>query len=345
MTSGFFSRASVALLTALVSTTLFANSWKTSTEISRIDESDNVFVTLQSDKATAAATHHLIVRCKEGDTEVLITTVDRPDVESEKRVGDAVTIRLDNQPPKKEVLSRSADGATFFFQHPVRLIKALIDHKSLHFQYNSGTTRIQTRFSVAGLYKVVTPVREACGWGAVTATSPGPDDKKAATPRFKQDKGIPPLKGSHTSVAQANAPSSRQSEVPLRKPYDIYLTDLARDGYPQRLPKPPQSFDCQARIYGVVVHYSLERGNHNLKVEWYGPKGELREVTRYPFKANGVSDTVWAWLHLKRPPSAILDRMLFGNRSSGMEEFIGDWVVKFSIDEKLIETREFKVIC
>ena len=121
---------------------------------------------------------------------------------------------------------------------------------------------------------------------------------------------------------------------------EVYTTNLEKDGQPihQQLTE----FDCSDRIYTVLEAQGLDSGKHKLKVSWIDPSGTQKELTRYEFDAYAFT-RVWAWLQLSPPTSAIIGQVF--DPSFGMEEFIGQWTAKVSIDGKLVKQHEFEVLC
>ncbi len=122
---------------------------------------------------------------------------------------------------------------------------------------------------------------------------------------------------------------------------DIYLTAQADKGVPQH--RPASSFDCTETVYGVLRMSGLEAARHRLDVVWRDPGGKSREHTSHEFLGSGAEQTLWVWLRMHRPAGAGLLRAF--NPSVGMDDFIGEWSVKFAIDGRLVETKRFSVLC
>lgn len=122
--------------------------------------------------------------------------------------------------------------------------------------------------------------------------------------------------------------------------YNIFLTNQENNNQP--LDEPMTQFDCSDRIFLVVIVAGLKQENHELKVRWLGPAGDLRELTRYEFRALPVSK-IWAWLQLHGPTGAIVGQMF--DPSFGMEEFIGEWSAEVYIDGEQVSLQQFQVLC
>ena len=122
--------------------------------------------------------------------------------------------------------------------------------------------------------------------------------------------------------------------------YDIYLTRYAENGIPSR--EAHTDFDCSDRIYLVVEANNLTTEEHDLQVRWFNPVGDQQERTDYSFQAYPFT-RIWAWLQLSGPPGAVIGQVF--DPAFGMEEFIGEWQTKITIDKKKIDDVEFNVLC
>jgi hypothetical protein len=109
--------------------------------------------------------------------------------------------------------------------------------------------------------------------------------------------------------------------------------------------KAEDRFYCDGKIYAVLDLTQFPAGRHQLQVLWYDPHGKRREFTEYEFLATRPRERVWAWLKLHRPSGSALDRMVFLDNGSGMEEFVGQWTVKVFIDGDPLEKASFSVYC
>ena len=123
--------------------------------------------------------------------------------------------------------------------------------------------------------------------------------------------------------------------------YRIHLTAEHTNGTPTGAPS--TQFDCSDTVYAVVQASAVEHGKHLLEAVWTDPRDEQREHTRYPFQVRQELTVMWVWLRLHRPGHAAITGMF--NPSSGMNEFIGEWSVKFYIDGKSVDKKQFDVLC
>jgi hypothetical protein len=141
-------------------------------------------------------------------------------------------------------------------------------------------------------------------------------------------------------------PPSR--EAPARKQtawtdgYNIYLTAKEENGVPVN--QAATTFSCGDKIYGVI---EIDRPNddqsHVLNAVWRNPRGADQERTKYPFQLIAGGARLWVWIKLHRSAEAAAVKFL--NPSAGMEEFIGEWEIEISVDEKTIAKKNFEVIC
>ena len=103
-------------------------------------------------------------------------------------------------------------------------------------------------------------------------------------------------------------------------------------------------FDCTDKIYTVLELENFAVGKHQFSVHWIDPAGQLREHTQYPFNIqNSTEHRLWAWLLLSRARGAGM--LTFVNPAAGLEEFIGEWKIQVRVDDKLLDTGKFDVIC
>ena len=140
-----------------------------------------------------------------------------------------------------------------------------------------------------------------------------------------------------TTVQGATSSDSQSIQLPT---YEFYLTNKAENNMPSR--EKMTAFDCSDRVHLVMEAFNLEPGNHRLEVLWFNPQGKRQEVTRFNFNGAAYS-RVWAWLQLHGSTGAAIGQIF--DPSFGMEDFIGNWTAKVSINQTPIESVEFHVIC
>jgi type VI secretion system protein VasI len=149
--------------------TTTVSKWRVNKETSRIDDSTNVIISLDADSPISGwprktQTPLLILRCKERKTEAYVVTNMSPQVEYGTD-GATVTLRFDKEKATKYQTSKSTDGEALFFSQSVGLIKKMLQHTTLLFEFvpfNSSPT--MTTFDLRGLAEAVKPLREICKW-------------------------------------------------------------------------------------------------------------------------------------------------------------------------------------
>ncbi len=122
---------------------------------------------------------------------------------------------------------------------------------------------------------------------------------------------------------------------------EIYFTATAENGVP--LAQPSTEFDCTDTVYAVIDLKGLSPSEHRLDVVWRDPRGKEREHNRHEFRAPGGEQRLWIWLRMHKPAGAGFLQAF--NPSAGMDDFVGDWTVKFAVDGRLLDTKHFAVIC
>lgn len=148
-------------------TTTTVSGWRVKKETSRIDDSSNVIVSLDADTPISGwprKTHtpSLILRCKEHKTEAYIVTGMSPQVEYGTDSA-TVTIRFDKEKATKYQTSKSTDGEALFFGQSVGLIKKMLQHTTLLFQFVPfNSSPAMTTFDLRGLAEAVKPLMETC---------------------------------------------------------------------------------------------------------------------------------------------------------------------------------------
>lgn len=143
--------------------------WRVNKETSRIDDSTNVIISLSADSSISGwprktTTPSLILRCKERKTEAYIVTGMSPQVEY--GIGEAtVTLRFDKEKATKYKTSKSTDGEALFFGQSVGLIKKMLQHTTMLFEFVPfNSSPAMTNFDLRGLAEAVRPLKDTCRW-------------------------------------------------------------------------------------------------------------------------------------------------------------------------------------
>lgn len=146
--------------------------WHSHTKQSPIDDSINVYLSIDANKAISGWPHDnvtpsLHIRCKENETNVYINLGMRPTTEYGSYGADYAYLRLrhDDDKAYKEKFSVSTDGEAVFFSSPVPTAKKMLKHKTLLVEFTPYNSSPQmTSFDLSGLGEKITPLKEACHW-------------------------------------------------------------------------------------------------------------------------------------------------------------------------------------
>jgi type VI secretion system protein VasI len=143
--------------------------WRVHTSKSPMDDSTNVYIYLYADKAVKGwldeKAPQLILRCQENKTEAYIDT----DMQLQTDYGDyhhaTVRLRFDQDKARSVRFSKSTDGEALFAPNAIPLIKEMMKHQTMAFEftpYNSGPVTVN--FDVSGLDKNIAQLRKSCNW-------------------------------------------------------------------------------------------------------------------------------------------------------------------------------------
>ena len=151
-----------------ISTTTVSK-WRVDKETSKIDDSSNIFLMLNAESSISGwlnKTHtpELTIRCKEHKTEVYIETGMSSSVEYGTD-GATVILRFDKEKAKSYNTGKSTDGEALFFSQSVGLIKQMLSHSTMLFQFTPfNSSPVMTTFDLSGISEVIKPLRETCKW-------------------------------------------------------------------------------------------------------------------------------------------------------------------------------------
>ncbi|RAP39430.1 hypothetical protein BYZ73_20595 [Rhodovulum viride] len=144
--------------------------WVVETEVSKIDDSTNVFLTLDSGTFTNcrydSAPHQIGIACRENQTNVWFFFGGCYMSGIQGR--GAVTYRLDKDPAATKRFIESSDNTALGLwsgSSAIPFIKGLLGHEKLFVQAvpvsESGVT---AEYDITGLDEAIKPLREACNW-------------------------------------------------------------------------------------------------------------------------------------------------------------------------------------
>ena len=136
--------------------------WEVSAETSALDNSQNVFLSLQANEAIAGlgerARPTLIIRCKEGSTEAAISW--------DVYLGlDTTTVltRIDTARATTSLWDISTNNKATFHKRPKQFLRELSGHQVLLAKVVPyGENPAMVTFAVAGLDEAAKPLRDAC---------------------------------------------------------------------------------------------------------------------------------------------------------------------------------------
>ena len=121
---------------------------------------------------------------------------------------------------------------------------------------------------------------------------------------------------------------------------DFFVTSSTENGVP--VSSSSNEFSCADKIFSVIDIQGLSNGEHTLNADWIDPSGKRREQTTYSFhRAGSIRITVWLKLH---PPKGATLLSAF-NPAWGMDEFIGRWEIRISVDQSPVTRKSFPVLC
>lgn len=139
--------------------------WRVSTETSPIDDSKNVYLSLDAENSIPSmlgtVQPTLYLRCKENKTELYISWGVYLGLET-----TTVLTRLDSEKAKTAIWHLSTDNeATFYPGSPISFIRTLMRHDTLLAQVTPyGESPVMVTFDLRGLEDAVKPLQEACNW-------------------------------------------------------------------------------------------------------------------------------------------------------------------------------------
>jgi type VI secretion system protein VasI len=145
--------------------------WTYQTEVSKIDDSKNVYLSLQSEETIQgrygeAGFMRLFINCRENKTAVYFTFAQH--FMSDNAGGGAITFRIDKRPAKTESFRESTDNEALGLWgggEAIPFIKSLLGAERLFVRatpYNESP--VDGEFVVTGLDDAIKPLRKACGW-------------------------------------------------------------------------------------------------------------------------------------------------------------------------------------
>lgn len=136
--------------------------WDVQINTSPIDDSKNVYLTLEANEPISAMTGSvqpaLLLRCKERQFDAFINWSVYLGLDT-----TTVLIRVDDAPATSALWDLSTDNESTFHRHPDRFLRALLGHQKLLARVTPyGANPALVSFAIAGLDQAVKPLQEAC---------------------------------------------------------------------------------------------------------------------------------------------------------------------------------------
>jgi type VI secretion system protein VasI len=142
--------------------------WRVKEDVSRVDDSTNVLVSLGADSDISGALGEasrptLNLRCKEKKLDAYVVTDMAPAVEYGLSDQATATIRFDKDKATSEVMDESTDHNALFFKRPTNIIAMMFEHQTLLFQFTPfNSSPVITTFNLTGAKQAVHSLEVAC---------------------------------------------------------------------------------------------------------------------------------------------------------------------------------------
>lgn len=144
--------------------------WRVRTETSKIDDSDNVWVSLSSQEQTScpykSGSHSIHIACRENSTNLWIHFGDcfMSSIQGKGRV----TYRLDSEKAQTQQFRESNNNMALGLWsggQAIPFIKKMIGHDRLIVRATPfSDSTVTAEYRISGLDEAVKPLREACNW-------------------------------------------------------------------------------------------------------------------------------------------------------------------------------------
>lgn len=143
--------------------------WAMDEDTSEMDGSATVVLTALADADiqgwSTSVRPSLIVRCREGKTDVYVATGVQANPEYGHYQEVTVRYRLDESSPRRQLWNESTSGEALFAPEPVALARALAGASQFRFEFTPFQASAQTvTFAVSGLETKLARVADSCHW-------------------------------------------------------------------------------------------------------------------------------------------------------------------------------------
>lgn len=144
--------------------------WIVRTEVSKLDDSKNVFLSLASEDYTSCRfkpnAHSIYIACRENTTSVWIGFGEcfMSSIQGKGRV----TYRLDATPSKTQNFQESNNNMALGLWdggRSIPFIKEMLGHEKMFVRATPfSDSAVSAEYNIAGLDEAIKPLREACNW-------------------------------------------------------------------------------------------------------------------------------------------------------------------------------------
>ena len=154
----------------LASSVAVSGTWKSKTKVSPIDDSKNVFLSLNADKKIntswprcRAFRPSLHVVCAEGELSAYVWTCSPADTEDASGTY-TVLLRFDKEEAFETSTGPSTDRTALYFENAQEVLAKMITHKKMLFRFTPFRYSPQiTYFDTRNFAKTFTKIRKSCG--------------------------------------------------------------------------------------------------------------------------------------------------------------------------------------
>ena len=102
-------------------------------------------------------------------------------------------------------------------------------------------------------------------------------------------------------------------------------------------------FDCGQRIHGVFRLENLAPGSRKIHTRWRGPNGRIERVNKREIRIRSAQQVVFLSSSIEfaggDPLSSLFDP------AAGFEPYIGLWNAEVLVDNILVKSGKFQVLC
>lgn len=144
-------------------------SWIIDRSVDELTDKKSVSAILESENITKAwldtTRPAFIIRCIDGETDVLLNTRHQFKVDSGHSGEVHITYIIDDEPPETQYWERGPDGKTALSNEPLSLVKKLSKAEVLRIEFTPfNAEKVGAVFDLTGYKNVAREVADACDW-------------------------------------------------------------------------------------------------------------------------------------------------------------------------------------